>query len=273
MKRIQFIAPVESMRGNLSGKQNLLYNENDNKAFEAPDGKQYARNYQPTFIGARVARNGKKYFILKTKSACVMNATSRKRLAVLGSVAAIRSALMKEHAQDWAQIVAICVALQTKAIAEGQSTTWYKIFYDTTATALVQGRSYIIFSTGTTTVQVGNPYALGLQEALAISDKVWLKFAPYLASDSNALVGGAHAYVQGKKVFIVESISWSSMIGDYKGTNDNWDSNFLSDLDSDNSKVTYNDGTNERLLMLNGSDIATSTHPVADDHYTLGEIV
>ena len=47
MKRIEFIAPVESMRGNLSGNQSLEYALNNNPAYDAPDGVQYARNYQP----------------------------------------------------------------------------------------------------------------------------------------------------------------------------------------------------------------------------------
>lgn len=43
MKRIEFIAPVEAMRGNLSGKQDLLYVENDNKAYEGPVGQTQLR--------------------------------------------------------------------------------------------------------------------------------------------------------------------------------------------------------------------------------------
>ena len=57
MKRIEFISPVEAMRGNLSRtKQTLLYAENDNPAWDAPvDKRSYARNYQPIFVGAKVA--------------------------------------------------------------------------------------------------------------------------------------------------------------------------------------------------------------------------
>lgn len=83
MKRIEFIAPVESMRGNLSGNQNLLYAENNNKAYTAPEGKQYARNYQPRFIGAKRAATNLKYFAVRTKSAVQITAAALFRMACL----------------------------------------------------------------------------------------------------------------------------------------------------------------------------------------------
>lgn len=84
MRRIEFIAPVEAMRGNLSGSQKLEYALNNNPAFDAPLGRQYAKNYQPRFIGAKRASDGHKYFGLRTKSATLITVASRKRMAVLG---------------------------------------------------------------------------------------------------------------------------------------------------------------------------------------------
>lgn len=86
MKKIEFIAPVESMRGNLSGSQTLEYAENNNPAFDAPLGRQYAKNYQPRFIGAKRASDGHKYFAVKKNSATLITVASRKRMAVLGGV-------------------------------------------------------------------------------------------------------------------------------------------------------------------------------------------
>ena len=85
MKRIEFIAPVEAMRGNLSrNKQTLLYAENDNPAWDAPVGKRsYARNYQPIFVGAKVAKSGRKYFAIKTKTAITITAAAKTRMALL----------------------------------------------------------------------------------------------------------------------------------------------------------------------------------------------
>lgn len=77
------------MRGNLSGKQVLEYAENNNPAFEAPTGRQYAKNYQPRFIGAKRAADGKKYFAVKTKSATLINAASKHTMALLGGAGAM----------------------------------------------------------------------------------------------------------------------------------------------------------------------------------------
>lgn len=87
MKRIEFIAPVEAMRGNLSRtKQGLLYADNDNPAWDAPEGKRsYARNYQPIFVGAKVSKSGRKYFSVKTKTAITISPAVKKRMALLAA--------------------------------------------------------------------------------------------------------------------------------------------------------------------------------------------
>lgn len=86
MKRIEFIEPVSAMRGKLSARQEgLKYPTNDNTAFEAPSGvRSYARNYNPSFIGAKVAKSGLKYFAVKTKTAVTMSDKSRLAMALLG---------------------------------------------------------------------------------------------------------------------------------------------------------------------------------------------
>lgn len=96
MKRIEFIAPVEAMRGNLSGKQKLEYPTQDNAAYAAPDGKQYARNYQPRFIGAKRQSDGLKTFSVRTKSATTLTAKSRKAMAILGAAGAIYAAFVSD---------------------------------------------------------------------------------------------------------------------------------------------------------------------------------
>lgn len=98
MKSIEFIAPVESMRGNLSGKQDLVYAENDNKAYEAPaNQRNYARNYAPRFIGAKRSSDGRKYFAVKTKTATTISAASKRAMAIMGGVGAITAAILRNE--------------------------------------------------------------------------------------------------------------------------------------------------------------------------------
>ena len=69
MKRIEVAYPFEAARGALGGKQKLVYNDHDNPAFDAPLGRQYAKNYRPQMIAAKRASDGLNYFQVKTKSA------------------------------------------------------------------------------------------------------------------------------------------------------------------------------------------------------------
>lgn len=98
MKRIEFLAPVEAMRGNLSrSKQTLLYADNDNPAWDAPVGvRSYARNYQPIFVGAKVTKTGKKYFAVKTKTAVTITAAAKTRMALLGVSSEIANIIDKD---------------------------------------------------------------------------------------------------------------------------------------------------------------------------------
>lgn len=82
MKRIEFIAPVESMRGNLSGNQDLQYAPDNGKAWDATGEKASANNYAPRFVGAK-RRDGLKYFSVRTKSTTIMSEVMREQMASL----------------------------------------------------------------------------------------------------------------------------------------------------------------------------------------------
>lgn len=98
MKKIEFIAPVEAMRGNLSGTQkDLVYPTNDNRAYESPVGsRNYARNYQPIFVGAKRASDNLKYFSVRTKTAIGMTTLQKRTMALLGGCGAIIAAILHD---------------------------------------------------------------------------------------------------------------------------------------------------------------------------------
>lgn len=88
-KRIEFTPGIEAMRGSFSPKQKLQYALHNNPAFEAPVGRQYARNYQANFVGAKRSATGLKYFFTKTKSATLVTSESKLRMAITGAAGAI----------------------------------------------------------------------------------------------------------------------------------------------------------------------------------------
>lgn len=97
MKRIEFIAPVEALRGNLSGAQQLQYPTDNQGAYEGPAGAvNYARNYSPRFIGAKIAKSGKKYFAVKTKTANHLTAKSKKAMAIMGGTGALIAFILRD---------------------------------------------------------------------------------------------------------------------------------------------------------------------------------
>lgn len=230
MKRIEFIAPVESMRGKLSGEQELLYADNNNPAYEAPNGVQYARNYQPRFIGAKIARNGLKYFTVKTKSATKLDAQSRLTMGTLAAVAAIRSAMMKDHASDYAQIVANLTADIVQGIISGTGKrTIMSLFYEKVADMLQGHKPNVVFD-GTTSVTINNPWTLSVgvpQAALEINPVVWVKFADLFIFYSSSASGCAYFKVNGK-TFVAPFIDaqgtlcdWGNIVGSGGTTNPN----------------------------------------------------
>ena len=93
-RMIEFLAPVESMRGNLSGKQDLLYPTQDNSAWDAPSGQRsYARNYKPRYIGNKRSSNLKTYFSVKRKQAVHQSGDSKYNQALLGATQAVYAAI------------------------------------------------------------------------------------------------------------------------------------------------------------------------------------
>lgn len=95
-RSIEFLAPVEAMRGNLSGDQTLTYPTQDNAAFDAPNsGRVYANNYNTRYIGAKRSSDGKKFFMVKQRSAYNSTAATKLKNALLGGTGAIVGALFK----------------------------------------------------------------------------------------------------------------------------------------------------------------------------------
>lgn len=122
MKRIEFIAPVEAMRGNLSGTQkDLVYPTNDNRAYESPVGsRNYARNYQPIFVGAKRASDSLKYFSVRTKTAIGMTTLQKRTMALLGGCGAIVAAILRDKS---AQVYTDTLAAYEYAKSKGGAHT------------------------------------------------------------------------------------------------------------------------------------------------------
>lgn len=190
-KRIEFIAPVEAMRGNLSGKQELLYAQNDNPAFEAPDGKQFARNYQPRFIGAKRSSTGLKYFAVRTKNAVNNSLRSRSTQAYLGAASAISAAVIGTPS-IWAtyQIILTNEYNYRKSHGTTKAKTIRAFLTELFVDELKDMNIYLITylqSNPGTIVSIGNPYNLTQFDEdrdPSIADETLVKFWTLLAENA-----------------------------------------------------------------------------------------
>lgn len=197
MKRIEFIAPVEAVRGNLSGTQDLRYALNDNKAYEAPAGQRnYARNYRPSFIGAKRASDGHKYFSVRTKSCVHKTAKWTKQAALLGGAGAIFADIVRVKTSAlYAQLYAQWLELQ----ALGSKFTFREAIMNVLITMLRAKAETGVYAGPRGPIFIDNPW-VKIAETLnvRVSDEVLVKFWKELATNPitfsiEGVVGVAHA--------------------------------------------------------------------------------
>lgn len=175
MKRIEFIAPVEAMRGNLSGAQNLKYPTQNNKAFESPEGSvNYARNYSSRFIGAKRASDGLKYFAVKTKTATHITPLSLQAMALLGGAGAMYAALVRNKAsQSYAGIYAQWVELQNL----GNTKSFRAYVMDNLRQMLATKSHTVVFAGPRPAVTIINPWVAETQTTdMQVSQAILAKF-------------------------------------------------------------------------------------------------
>lgn len=182
MKRIEFIAPVEAMRGNLSGAQKLQYPTDNQGAYEGPAGTvNYARNYSPRFIGAKIAKSGKKYFAVRTKTANHLTVKSKQAMALMGGTGAIVASILRDKT---AEIYTNLYGAWVKAQELGGSTSTFRQFLSGSV------RRMLIQKSATYHVQVGefgqdidNPWNTTKPNPnVSISQAILVKFWSELAA-------------------------------------------------------------------------------------------
>lgn len=116
------IAPFDVMTGNVSGKQRLKYATHNNPAWDAPNGKQYARNYRPSYIVSENQKTGTVHFALKKRSAVNMSVQSRHAMALLAAAHGIYSAV----SQNLSLVASLLACYNASAAkAEGKSINTY----------------------------------------------------------------------------------------------------------------------------------------------------
>lgn len=156
MKRIEFIAPVESMRGNLGEKQTLVYAPNNNRAYDSiMDKVNPALNYEPRLIASKGRRN---YFSVKTKSSVHLTQKAKTAMSLLGGVGAIYAALVSDKT---AAVYVDTYACYQDAVDGGYTGTFRKWLYGRINYALKNKLAAIEITTRLHSSVINNPWIIG----------------------------------------------------------------------------------------------------------------
>lgn len=211
MRRIEYLAPVEAMRGNLSGNQNLKYPTQNNSAWNSPsDRRNYATNYNTRYIGNKRNSTGLKFFSVKTKAAVNMSPAIRLQQAVL-SVGSVVSNIIGGDLRTLTDIQQLFKASQE--YAQGWT---IKRWISTYVRAALKSKRHIVFpTTGSGAVIIyTNPYisAAAPAQSYDIKDffptdllvKFWLQLA-----DGNPV----YFYIDGQKGLAREGNTFSNIQG------------------------------------------------------------
>lgn len=262
-KRVIMIPPFEVLTGNLSGAQDLRYKENNNKAYEAPNGSASARNYVTRYIGAKRA-DGKSYFAVRRKTTTMLNNKTRMNMAILGSIAAIRSAIQYGAAADWAKLKGIYeYRKEHGGDAAGSGISFNKWLDYWLRQMLQYKRGTIALTSSGLTVTIYSPYQDYSNEATAISQAVFAKFVQVLTVDPDAIF----FTVDGKQ-FIASEMPWNDFKGDTNNANY---TNMFADFtipSADDAPVQY---SGLQLYTAAGVAVKSDDAIIANEKYTTVE--
>ena len=173
------------MRGNLTGKVALQYAEHNNPAFYAPEGKQFARNYGPSYIGNKRASDGHKYFTVKTKSATKIDAATLLQMAVFGATGAIIGSMYSQKSKTpFINSNAVYVLLKQADPTFGSYRSWLSNLLNEGLRAKTQRISASAQTAAGVTVSfaINNPFEMpnqtqGAEVAISVLVKFWLQLA------------------------------------------------------------------------------------------------
>lgn len=185
MRRIEFLAPVESMRGNLSGDQVLEYPADNNAAYFAPDNKRsYARNYGTRYIGAKRASTNLKYFNVRTRSAVLNSPEAKLQQAAFGAARII----FRELSLASGEVYAVFMKIYAKESARYKTLAACICAYITRGLKM-RSTSFVIgdpLATAANKVVVANPWTTDTPPVGAVTvtltKDVLIKFADALGN-------------------------------------------------------------------------------------------
>lgn len=190
-KRVRLAYPYDMIGGRMLPKQKLVYAENDNPVWNAPEGKQFARNYKPNIVMRYSDKAEKQTFFIKTKSSVDNTELGRLRMARFGGAQAIVNAIKKNPT--------LLASIYERYATVKDNFKSFDSYLAKAAAKAVKEKSATVNYTGYpvsgSVVKVHNPWVEGgTGTYITISMDVLVKFAPYLCNLSVTVDGKAFWY-------------------------------------------------------------------------------
>lgn len=168
-KRVEYMAPVASMSGSLSGRQDVQYDAEGAQGYDVPDGtKASAVGYQPILVARHYAREHVNNFQVRTKTSVNMTVKARKSMAVMGGAGAIFTALLNMKSST---IYEQCVAATPKGY------TLRGFLFPRLMAALAARDEHIAVADG---VYIVNPWVSSETANVPVTSDNYLKFRSVL---------------------------------------------------------------------------------------------
>lgn len=176
VKRIAYIAPIDYIRGSISGTQEIKYNGGD--AYSIAVGQRVtADTYIPRLIAKLYHANTAgefRAFQVRTRSSVNMTASSKLSLAVMGGAGAIYAALLNNKS---AQIYADCISAWHAANIRGLEFRGYIM------PKIMQGlRNKVAGIVVVEGVEIVNPWISSSTPNVPVSSAILDKFSSLLSN-------------------------------------------------------------------------------------------
>lgn len=168
-KRIEYIAPIESVRGSLSIYEKQSYQSGS--GYDVPVGtKEEAVAYIPRLV-AKKMRSGRNFYNVRTRTAVNMTSNNKRNLAAMGGACALFASLISDKS---AAIYNACVM---SAMSSGKTLRAFMI--PKLRAALLAKNARISIADG---VEIDNPWIYSGEPNVPVSNEILTKFASELSN-------------------------------------------------------------------------------------------
>lgn len=174
MRYIQYIAPIDHIRGSLCPRQELTYATDTQRAWDAESETISPDTYQPILIASRKRKTGLRYYCVRGRQTTRFSTLNRGNLAAFGAACSKyytimrRSKLANDLQQIWHN--------------NGVKVTFREYIIDAFRDMYFKKHPFVDFDDGENAIRCVNEFAGGDGQPAPLEDDIVQKFGLYLSA-------------------------------------------------------------------------------------------